>query len=174
MKSKNKKLEELKSLKSKLPKTKIIIFTTFSRAGEKGLSVSQMSELKRGLKSLGSEYVVSKKSLIDLALKNLKYDGIDIFKINGSVGLALSSQADERKKDDQYSISKKIYDFSKKNPALQFFGALVDGNFINTEGFVEMAKMPSKEVLLGRLLGMLTYPVRGLAIVLSEIAKNKN
>ncbi|MDP4001754.1 MAG: 50S ribosomal protein L10, partial [bacterium] len=75
--------------------------------------------------------------------------------------------------EESYSIAKKVYDFAKKNPALQFFGAFVDGVFISKEQFLEMAKMPSKEVLIGRLLGMMKYPLTGLTIVLNEIAKKQ-
>jgi len=167
VKSKQQKAKELKALRDKLPKSKITIFTSFSKAGEKGLSVAQMTELKRALKSLNSEYLVAKKSLMDLALKGLKYDGIDVFGIEGSVGLAIG-------REDPYEVSKKLYEFSKKNQALKFFGAIMDGSFIDANRFLEIAKMPSREVLLGRLVGMLTYPIRGLAVALSEVAKTKN
>ena len=166
MKSKTEKAKELKSLKTKLPKSQITVFTSFSKAGEKGLSVAQMTELKRLLRSLKSEYVVTKKTLIDLAFQGGKYDGLDVYKMDGSLGLVISD-------DDPYGVAKKVYEFSKKNPALHFWGAIMDGKFLNPAGFMEIAKMPSKEVLIGRLLGMLTYPMRGLAVVLAEVAKKK-
>lgn len=166
MKSRSKKTEELKQIKDKIPASKIVVFTTFSRAGEKGLSVAQMLELKRALRSMNSEYLVAKKSLMDLALKDLNYDGIDVFGMEGSVGLAFGN-------DDYYAVAKKLYEFSRKNSALRFFGAFVEGNFVNADKFMEIAKMPSREVLLGRLVGMLTYPMRGLAVALSEIAKKR-
>ena len=168
MKPKSLKKEELKKLKAKLPKSKITIFTTFSRAGEKGLSVAQMSELKRALRAIDAELVVTKKTLIDLALKELKNEGVNIYEMDGSVGLVLGNGD-----ADAYAISKKLYEFSKKNAALKFFGALLENNFIGKEGFLEMAKMPSREVLLARLFGMMKYPISGLAIVLNEVAKKK-
>ena len=162
---------ELKKLKAKLPKSKITVFTTFSRAGEKGLSVAQMSELKKALRAIDAELFVTKKTLMDLALKELK-SGADVYSMEGSVGLVLGS-------GDAYEISKKLYEFAKKNKALQFFGALLrqgyEGQaiFMGKDGFLEMAKMPSRETLLARLFGMMKYPVSGLAIVLSEVAKKK-
>lgn len=183
MKSKSRKSEELNKLKKKLPESKITIFTSFSpstpsagsgqaglgqaKTGEKGLSVAQMTELKRLLRSLGAEYFVTKKTLIDLATKNKSYDGLDIYSMDGSIGLALGG-------DDPYLVAKKIYEFSRKNPSLHFWGALMDGKFLSKDMFLEVAKLPSKEVLIGRLLGMLTYPVRGLAIALGEIAKKRS
>lgn len=166
MKSKSRKSEELGKLKKKLPESKISIFTSFSKAGEKGLSVAQMTELKRLLRSLGAEYFVTKKTLIDLATKNKSYDGLDVYKMDGSVGMVLGG-------DEPYTVAKKVYEFSKKNPSLNFWGAVLGGKFIGKEGFLEIAKLPSKEVLISRLLGMLTFPMRGLAVALSEIAKKK-
>ncbi|MBI2064314.1 MAG: 50S ribosomal protein L10 [Candidatus Yanofskybacteria bacterium] len=166
MKSRTKKTEELKQLKSKIPGSKMVVLTTFSRAGEKGLSVAQMTELKRALKSLNSEYLIAKKSLTNLALKGLNYDGIDIFGIEGSIGLAIGG-------NDSYAVSKKLYEFSKKNQALKFFGAIMGGDFIDADKFLEIAKMPSREMLLGRLVGMLTYPITGLYVVLGEVSKQR-
>jgi len=176
MKSKSQKKEELKKLKEKLPKSKITVFTTFSRAGEKGLSVAQMSELKRALRSIEAEYFVTKKTLIDLVLKESNPiaggEGVDVYNMDGSVGLVLGS-------GDVYAISKKLYEFAKKNKALQFFGALLHQDyegqaiFMSKDGFLEMAMMPSRETLLARLFGMMKYPISGLVIVLSEVAKKK-
>ena len=166
MKSKNQKSEELARLKDKLPKSKITVFTSFSKAGEKGLSVAQMTELKRLLRSMKSEYFVTKKTLMNLALRDKNYDGLDMYKMEGSIGLILGN-------GDPYEVAKKVYDFSRKNQALHFWGVIMDGNFVGKEGFLEIAKMPSKEVLIGRLVGMLTYPIRGLAVVLSEVAKKR-
>lgn len=173
MKPKSQKREELKKLKAKLPKSKITIFTTFSRAGEKGLSVAQMSELKKALRALDAEYFVTKKTLMDLVLKELKSEA-NVYTMEGSVGLVLGN-------GDVYAISKKLYEFAKKNKALQFFGAVFSaeggsassGGFMGKEGFLEMAKMPSRETLLTRLFGMMKYPITGLCIVLNEMAKKR-
>ncbi len=161
MKSRIQKKEELKALVSKLPESQITVFTSFARDGEKGLSVAQMTELKRALRVAHSEYVVTKKTIINRVMEG---KDIDIYGMQGSLGLVVGNE-------EPYSIAKKVYDFAKKNPALQFFGALLDGGFITKEQFVEMAKMPSQEALIGRLFGMMKYPITSLAIVMSEIAK---
>ncbi len=164
MKTKVQKKEELKVLQSKLPESQITVFTSFARAGEKGLSVAQMTQLKRLLREAHSEYVVTKKTLVDRAAKEMGTDEIDVYGMSGSLGLVVG-------KDEPYGIAKKVYEFAKKNPALQFFGAVVNGAFISKEQFMEMAKMPSREVLIGRLFGMMKYPITSLYVVMSEIAK---
>ena len=125
-----------------------------------------MTELKKLLRSVNSEYFVTKKTLIDLAIKNNNYDGLDVYGMEGSIGLVLGGA-------DPYKVAKSVYEFSRKNPALIFWGAVMGEKFITADAFLEIAKMPSKEVLIGRLLGMLTYPMRGLAVALSEVAKRK-
>lgn len=166
MKSREQKGQDLKKLKEKLPGAHMTVFTTFAREGEKGLSVAQLQELRRALREIEADYMVTKKSLVDRAVKDLKYDGIDVFGMNGSVGIVLG-------RGDGYALAKKLYDFAKKNQALKFFGAWYEGAFVDQEHVTVMAQMPSKEVLLGRLFGMLKYPVSSLAIVLSEVAKTK-
>ena len=168
MKTKVQKKEELKALKAKLPESQITVFTSFARTGEKGLSVAQMMQLKRLLREANSEYVVTKKTLIERLSQDMSKDGaqIDVYGMAGSLGLVVG-------KDEPYGIAKKIYDFAKKNPALKFFGAVVNGTFISEEAFMEMAKMPSKEVLIGRLFGMMKYPITSLYVVMSEIAKKQ-
>jgi len=166
MKPKSQKKEEVAKLKDKLPKSNITVFTTFSRAGEKGLSVAQMSELKRLLRQIDAEYFVSKKTLIDVVLKNLKYGGADIYSMDGSIGLVLGG-------GDPYAISKKLYEFAKKNTALHFFGAFLENGFITKEQFMEMAMMPSRETLFARLFGMMKYPINGLIIILNQIKEKQ-
>lgn len=166
MKTKAQKKESVGQLNKQFPGSKILVFTTFARPGEKGLSVAQMQELKRTLRSLQSEYIVTKKTLVDLALKGLKYDGIDVFSMDGSLGIVAGQE-------DVYGLAKKIYEFAKKNQALQFFGAFMDGAFLNKEQFIEMAQLPSREALIARLLSMMRYPLSSLAIVLNQVATQK-
>ena len=168
MKTKVQKKEELKSLQNKLPESQITVFTSFARTGEKGLSVAQMTQLKRLLREAKSEYVVTKKTLVEMATKELSKEvPIDIYGMAGSLGLVVGME-------EPYGIAKKLYEFSRKNPALKFFGALVNGTFISKEAFMEMAKMPSKEVLIGRLLGMMKYPITSMYVVMLEIQKQKS
>jgi large subunit ribosomal protein L10 len=166
VKTKVQKKSELKALEEKLPKAKITIFTTFAREGEKGLSVSQLQELKRALREMGSEYSTAKKTLLEIALKDLKYDGIDVYALQGSIGLVTGDS-------EPYGVAKKLYEFAKKNPALKVFGALVEGKFVGKEEVTLMATLPSREVLLSRMLGMMKFPLTALAMVLKQIGEKK-
>lgn len=173
MKSFQQKKEELARLRDKLARSRMTVFTSFARVGEKGLNVIQMRELKRNLKAVESEYLVSKKTLIDKALGGNR----DVFGYAGSLGLAFSY-------GDEATAAKTLYGFTRKNPALNFFGALLGKRFLNDKEFVWLAKLPSREVLIGQVVGVMKYPlvglvnalqgnIRNLVGVLSQIAKSK-
>ncbi|MEX1064215.1 MAG: 50S ribosomal protein L10 [Candidatus Paceibacterota bacterium] len=164
MKTFQQKKEGLSKVKDKLSKSKITVFTTFSREGEKGLSVVDMRTFKKGLKDVEAEYLVEKKTLVDKALKDDKKD-VDVFQFNGSMGVVFGY-------GDEATVAKSIYNFSKSNPALHFFGALFNDQFIDADKFSELAKLPSRDVMLGRTLGMMKYPLSGLVNVLQGNMRN--
>lgn len=173
MKTKAQKKESIDALEKVLPSSTITIFTTFARAGEQGLSVAQMQEMKRALRQVEGEYVVAKKTLVDKALHDLKYlpdgqagDGLDVFGMDGSMGLVLGH-------GDAYAIAKTLYQFAKTNPALKLFAAWTDGHALSNAQLIEMAVLPTHDELMARLMGMLKYPLSSLAVVLNQISKNK-
>lgn len=172
MKSFQQKKEELAKLKEKLSKAKITVFTSFAREGEKGLNVGNMRTLKSGLRSVESEYLVEKKTILNKALLaqlpiiNRQLPTINIFQYPGSLGIALGY-------DDGQATAKSVYNFAKKNPALKYFGAIWNGKFLDLTQFTEFAKLPSKDVMIARLLGMMKYPISALAMTLKQVADNK-
>jgi len=165
MKSFTQKKEELAELKKKLAKSKLTVFTTFAREGEKGLSVAGIQTLKKGLRGAESEYVVGKKTLLDRALKEDK-KAVEVSEFAGSVGVVFGY-------GDEQKTAKAVYDFSRKNPALKLFSAIIDGKLMDVKGFLEFAKLPSKEALIGRILGLMQYPLSSLANVLGQVAGKK-
>jgi large subunit ribosomal protein L10 len=166
MKTKSQKQEVIDSLAKALPETNITIFTTFAREGEAGLSVTQLEELKATLRQVEGEYIVAKKRLVEKILGGLKYDGIDVFSMDGSVGLVLG-------RGDAYAVAKALYQFAKSNPSLKLFSGWMDGHVLSYDEVMELGTMPSREELIARLLGMLNYPLRSLAIVLNQISESK-
>lgn len=173
MKSKIQKKEAVKDLDNKLSKANIIVFTSFAKEGEKGLNTSQMQTLKKSLRSSNSEYVVGKKRLIDVALKNNpstraqgegKHSQIDIKEMEGSVGVVFGY-------DDALATSKALYDFSKTAPALRLLSAIMGSEYLSGEKIIALGKLPSREVLLSRLIGMIQYPISGLVSVLSQASQ---
>jgi len=167
MKTKAQKKESIDALAKQLPDSTMTVFTTFARAGEPGLSVGQMETLKRALREVDGEYVVAKKTLVDKTLTDLKYDGVDIFGMDGSMGLVLA-------RGDAYAIAKVLYKFAKENPALKMYAAWMDGHLVSHAELIDIATLPSRDELIARLLGMLKYPLSSLAVVLNQVAKQKS
>lgn len=180
MKTKVQKQENVKELTAKFKAAGMVAFTTFSQTGEKGLSVAQTQTLKRELRANGAEYIVTKKRLVNLARQMAGLSSsADTDQYTGALGVVVGEAAVDKAK-----LAKSLYGFSKANPALRIFGALLDKSYINAASFVELAKLPSREVLIGRLLGMMQYPIKGLmnavsgnsrklVMVLNQIAINK-
>ena len=73
-KTKQQKKEIVDKIAEKIKKAKVLVFTSFSQRGKKGLNFSAMEQLKRNLKKADAEFVVLKKTLLNLALKNLSLD----------------------------------------------------------------------------------------------------
>lgn len=168
MRTKEQKKKTVKDLSKKLPEAELVIFTSYSQAGEKGLSVAKMRELKKALRGLGAEYVVAKKNLIRIATEQIGLAKlVDINGFIGSLGLVVGP-----KESDSAALSKNVYDFSKANPSFKVFGAILEQKYLNADRFNELAKLPSQEVLLGRVAGMMRYPLTGLMNVLQGNIRN--
>ncbi len=165
MKTFTQKKQSLGELKDRLAKSKITIFTSFARDGEKGMDMVELSELKKALNALDSEYVVEKKTILNKALAETKKQ-VDVSEYAGSLGTVFGY-------GDEIATAKSVYTFAKKHPALKYFSALLGNEVLTEARLTEFAKLPSREVLIARLLGMLSYPVRSLAVVLNQIAEKK-
>lgn len=165
MKSFEHKKQELVKLKEKLAKAKLVVLSSFARGSEKGLNVSEMRGLKKDLKAVEAEYVISKKTLFNKAIKK-GGKGMDVFQFEGSLGAALGY-------GDEQSAAKAVYNFAKKHPALKCLGAIWGNKVFDTVQFAEFAKLPAREILIARLLGMMKYPISALANVLDQIAKKQ-
>ena len=170
MKTFQQKKEELAKLNDKLGKAKIAIFTSFAQEGSKGLNVGDLRTLKADLKKVNSEYLVGKKTLLDRALgQRLEFSGqrlVNVFDYVGSLGIAFGY-------GDEQLVAKSVYNFARKNPALKYFGAIQAGKFMNFEQLTEFAKLPSKDIMIARLLGMMKYPLSALANVLDQVVKQR-
>ncbi len=168
MKTKAQKIKTVQELSQKLPGAEMVVFTSYSRAGGKGLSVAKMRELKKTLREVGAEYVVAKKNLIRIAAEQVRLgEMVDVNSFEGSVGIVIGP-----KDGDSAALSKNVYDFAKANPVFKVFGAVLEQKYLNADSFNELAKLPSREILLGKLVGMMQYPLTGMMNVLQGNIRN--
>ena len=130
----------------------------------RGLTVSQANELRNDVRSAGGTYKVYKNRLMKIAFDNL---GITFPASDFEGTTAVLFHA-----NDEVAPAKIALDGTKKfNKNLKMKSGFVNGKYLNTEEITAFANIPSREVLLAQLLGLLTNPMRSLAVAISEVAK---
>ena len=132
----------------------------------KGITVAEDTVLRKALREAGIEYIVVKNTLLRRAVDKVGITGVDDH-LEGTTAIAIS-------KDDIITAPKLLYQQTQDSPGrfaikIGFIGK----EAISTEVVEEYAKLPSKEVLISKLLFMLQSPMQRLAIAASEIAKKK-
>lgn len=137
--TKNQKQKILEDLTEKLKKQKALFFVDFT-----GLKVKDFSELRKKIKSLGDEIKVIKKTLMDVAFKKLKLN-IEPRKMKGEIALVLAYK-------DEILPAKTIYQFSKENEKLKILAGFLNGKLLDSDKVIELAQLPSKEELIGKLI----------------------
>ena len=113
----------------------------------------------------GVVYKVYKNTMIRLAAKDTAYEALDSF-LEGPTALAVS-------KDDATAPARVLYEFSKTAPVLELKAGVVEGVLYDTKAIGEIAKIPGREELLGRLFGSMKSPISNFARVLNQIAEKQ-
>jgi large subunit ribosomal protein L10 len=108
---------------------------------------------------------VSKNTLLRLAVKETPFEVLTQH-FKGSTAVATSE-------GDIVSLAKAVSTFLKDNPAASFKGAILDGKAVSVQEFQAIAELPSRDVLISKLLYLMQYPVSGLAIALDQIRQQK-
>lgn len=131
----------------------------------RGLTVEQDTNLRKLLRAEGVTYKVYKNTMLNLAFKGTEFEPMSE-KLEGPTAMAVSNT-------DASAPARILYEFAKKNTALELKGGVIEGNYYDEKGIQVMATIPSREVLLGRLLGSIQSPITNLARVLNQIAESK-
>ncbi|MEK7219083.1 MAG: 50S ribosomal protein L10 [Patescibacteria group bacterium] len=156
---KSKKAEMIKELEGAIKESSTLVFVNFH-----GLKVSDETVLRRELRAQGVDYKVSRKTLLVRALKG-KAEG-EIPELGGEVAIAYSK--------DQTAPAREVYNFQKTHKGiLNILGGIFGGKFVNGAYMMELATIPSKEVLLSKLAFLFKSPMQRFALALSEVAKKK-
>ncbi len=129
----------------------------------RGLNVEQVNELRSEYRKAGVDYKVYKNTMMRFAFKNLGYDDMVEF-LAGPSAVAFGME-------DPVSAAKVTQKYVKETEKLVIKAGLVDGRIISVEEVEALAKLPSKEELVGKALGSLNSPIQGLATVLSGTVK---
>ena len=127
------------------------------------LSAPQMNDFRKSLKKIGADVCVSKVSIAQIALKELKHDKL-AERLCGQTAFVLSNK-------DSVEVSKILVKFTKDAENLKLQGGLLEGKVLESDDIKRLSELPSREVLLAMLLGVLQSPLTRLAGALN--AKNQ-
>lgn len=130
-----------------------------------GLSVSEATEMRAKLREAGVDYKIYKNTLAKRALEGSGKDEL-IEHLKGSSAFAFSY-------DDVTAPMRIIYQTMKSTEKMKFKAGIVDGAIVDEQELISLASIPSREVLLAKLLGSLKAPISAFARVINEIAKAK-
>lgn len=144
------KKDKIESIKEKLSKAQVAIVTEY-----KGLSVDEITTLRRSLQKEDGDYTVTKNTLAKIAVKGTDFEVLtDSFK--GPIALALGFK-------DQVSPAKAVANFIKEAKKGEIIAAALDGKLLSAAEAKALATLPSKEEIYAKMLGCINSPASGIA-----------
>ena len=146
-------------LSEKLQKAQSVIVFDY-----RGLTVSEVTELRAQMRKAGNEYVIVKNSMVERACDKIGIDASVKEMLKGPSAFAIGYE-------DAVSPAKILKDAVKKLKKCEIKGGIVNGKVSDAAAIDALAELPPKEVLIARMLGSMMSPISGRAIVLDQIAK---
>ena len=129
----------------------------------RGLTVAEDTQLRQQLREAGVSYKVYKNTMMNFAFKGTDFEELSQA-LKGPSALAVSST-------DATAPARVLAKFAKTAPKLEIKAGVVEGTFYDAEGMKAIAAVPSREELLGKLLGSIQSPIANFARVLKQIAE---
>ena len=128
-----------------------------------GLTVAEMSDLRLRMRNVGGAVRVAKNKLAKLALKGKDCQSLDKY-FSGQTALIYS--------EDQVAAAKIAVEFSKENKKLVILGGSMGSTDLDAAAVVQVSKMPSREEVIGSIVGMFTSTASNLAGICGSPASN--
>lgn len=152
------KKEIVSEIKDKLSRAKSVVFVDY-----RGLTVAEVTEMRNAFRKNNADYKVYKNRLVLRALNELGITGLDEY-MQGTSAVAFGYE-------DEVSAAKVVAKASADTQKLEIKCGLLNGQFVNADEVKTLAKIPSREELIGKLLFIFQNPMRSLAVAINEIAK---
>lgn len=155
------KVEAIATVKSVLESYNDFIFADY-----RGMTVAQITELRKQLREKGCEFKVIKNNFAGVAFKELNVtDDVDQY-LSGPTAIALA-------KEDSNEIAKILFDFAKETPALQVKGALIENEIYDAAKIEAFSKLPGKKQMIAMIMSTINAPVQKLAATIKAYADKK-
>lgn len=129
----------------------------------RGLTVEQDTELRKSLREAGVVYKVYKNTFMTRAFKDTAYESL-IQYLEGPSAVAIST-------DDATAPARLLSEFAKKADKLEIKAGVVEGTMYDAKGIGSIASIPSRDVLISKLLGSLQSPITNFARVMNQLAE---
>ena len=155
------KMMAVAEIKEKLSNAKGVILVNY-----RGLNVAKDTAFRSKMREAGIEYRVVKNTMTRIAAAELGLEGLDAY-LEGPTAIAISN-------DDPVAPAKLISDFIRENrlQAIEIKAAIVEGTVFDANDAKALATLPSREVLLAKMLGSMQAPITGFVRVLSGTVGN--
>lgn len=155
------KQERVTTLTDQLSRAQVAVIADY-----RGLTVKEMTSLRRKIQEAGGDYTVAKNTLIRRALSEAEdMPAIDDM-LEGPTALLLGYE-------DPVSPVKALMDYLKENKKeLDVRGGILEGRSVNQDELKQIATLPSREEMVAKLMGSMQSPAQGVAITLSGVARN--
>ena len=131
----------------------------------RGLTVAEISELKKSLKAAGSTFTVYKNTLVTRASEKLGYSELNQY-LSGSNAFVFSKEIN--------AGPKVLAKFAKRNENLVIKAGLAEGKVMDAQGMKTIASLPDKNGLLSMFLSCLNAPIQKFAATVKAVADSKN
>lgn len=153
------KKQVVNDITEKLRNAKSVVLVEY-----KGLTVEKVTELRNKCREAGVEYKVYKNTLMRIAFEELGYKDITA-SLEGPNAIAMSFE-------DEVSAAKITNDFAKtSNDTLVIKAGIAEGKIMNADEIKALASVPSRDILLAQLAGVLQGNIRNLAYLLDQVSK---
>ena len=143
------KSEKIEEIKSKAQKAQVAVLTEY-----KGYTVEEITNLRRALQKDGGDYMVTKNTLAKIAFKGTDFEVLTD-SMTGPIAVAFGFE-------DQVSPAKAVSKFIKDTKKGVILGGALDGKLLDAKEVEALAKLPSKEELIAKILGSINSPASGI------------
>jgi large subunit ribosomal protein L10 len=159
MKINTAKVATIDEVKSKIESTTTAVVTEY-----RGLTVAEISGIRRQLRTLGADYKVLKNTLVRRAIAGTDAEPMTVF-LEGPTAIAFVE-------GDVSAVAKALRDLAKASPKLIVKGGVMDGKALSNKDIIALADLPSRDVLLAQFAGALASPMRTMASLLKAVPQN--
>ena len=142
--------EKIEAIKEKFAKAQVAVVTEY-----RGMSVEDITNLRREIQKGSGDYMVTKNTLAKIALKGTDFEVL-ADSLKGPIAIAFGYE-------DQVSPAKAVAKFIKDTKKGEIICAAMDGNLLSAQEAKALANLPSKEELIAKLLGSINSPASGIA-----------